>query len=68
MERAHYSVSGLVNETTRTHIKNALEKVDGVSKVCVDLGRSTVEVMYNEPASEADIENCIADTGFNINI
>lgn len=30
--------------------------------------RSTVEVMYNEPASKAEIENCIADTGFNINI
>jgi copper chaperone CopZ len=66
MEREHYIVDGLVNENMKTQVKNALEKIDGVSNVCVDLGRGSVEVMYNEPATQEEIKNCIENTGHNI--
>lgn len=66
MKRVHYKVDGLVNETTRTHAKNAIEKIDGVKTICVDLGRDSIEVIYNDPASREEIESCIKDTGFTI--
>jgi len=66
MERKHYIVDGLANENMKTQIKNALEKIDGVNNVCVDLGRGSVEVIYNQPATQEEIENCIENTGHNI--
>lgn len=66
MDRVHYNVTGLVNNSTKTQIKNALDKIEGVQEVCVDLGRSTIEVVYNESVSEADVKNCIEGTGFSI--
>lgn len=66
MERKHYIVDGLANENMKTQVKNALEKIDGVSKVCVDLARGSVEVVYNEPASQEEIKSCIENTGHNV--
>lgn len=66
MERVHYSVTGLVNNSTKTQIKNALDKIEGVQEVCVDLGRSTIEVAYNDNVSESEVRNCIEETGFAI--
>ncbi|MEG1004357.1 heavy-metal-associated domain-containing protein [Clostridium sp.] len=66
MNREHYVVNGLVNESVKTQMKNSLEKIDGVNKVCVDLGRGSVEVIYGEPATKSEIENCIESTGHQI--
>jgi len=66
MERKHYIVDGLVNENMKTQVKNALKKIEGVSNVCVDLGRGSIEVMYNEPASQEEIKSCIENTGHSI--
>lgn len=66
MDRVHYNITGLVNESAKTQMKNSLEKVDGVSNVCVDLGRSSVEVMFNKPATCDTIKSCIESTGHNI--
>lgn len=66
MDRVNYNVTGLVNNSTKTQIKNALDKIEGVQEVCVDLGRSTIEVVYNESVTEADVKNCIEETGFSI--
>ena len=66
MEREHYIVDGLVNENMKTQVKNALERIDGVSNVCVDLGRGSVEVMYNQPATPEEIKSCIENTGHNV--
>ena len=66
MEREHYIVDGLANENMKTQVKNALEKIDGVSKVCVDLGSGSVEVVYNEPATQEQIKNCIENIGHNV--
>ena len=66
MEREHYIVDGLANENMKTQVKNALEKIDGVNNVCVDLGRGSVEVIYNEPATQEQIKRCIENTGHNV--
>lgn len=66
MEREHYIVDGLANENMKTQVKNALEKIEGVNKVCVDLARGSVEVIYNEPATPDEIRSCIENTGHHI--
>lgn len=66
MERKHYIVDGLANENMKTQVKNALEKIEGVNKVCVDLARGSVEVIYNEPATQDEIKSCIENTGHHI--
>lgn len=66
MEREHYIVDGLANENMKTQVKNALENVQGVNKVCVDLARGSVEVIYNMPATNEEIKRCIENTGHHI--
>lgn len=66
MERAHYTVTGLLNNTAKTQVKNALEKLDGIQQVNVDLGRSTIEVAYNESVTESEVRCCIEETGFHV--
>lgn len=66
MKRKHYMVNGLANENMKTQIKNALENIDGVNNVCVDLGHGSVEVMYNSPVTSEDIVDCIENTGHDI--
>ena len=67
MHRVHYNVSGLQNSETKTQIKNALNKIDGVSMINVDLGESSIEVGYNDSTTESTIRACIENTGFQIN-
>lgn len=67
MHRVHYNVSGLLNSETKTQIKNALNKIDGVSMINVDLGESSIEVGYNDSANESTIKACIKNTGCQIN-
>ena len=59
MNRVHYEVNNLVNSTSKTQLKNALDKVEGVQNVCVDMARGTVEVIYSDEANESKIKNCI---------
>ena len=66
MNRVHYEVNNLVNSTSKTQLKNALDKVEGVQNVCVDMARGTVEVIYSDEANESKIKNCIEDSGFNV--
>ncbi len=60
------SVSGMQNKTNKTQIKNALDKIEGVQEVGVNLTTGTVKVEYNDPATENQIKNCIEHTGFKI--
>ena len=66
MNTVHYQVDGLVNTPIKTQVKNALEKLDGVQKVIIDLHRSSVEVDYNEPAKENEIRTEIEHVGCRI--
>lgn len=66
MQKEHYIVDGLANENMKTQVKNALENIQGVKKVCVDLARGSVEVMYNIPATNEEIKRSIENTGHHI--
>jgi copper chaperone CopZ len=66
MNSVHYQVNGLVNTPMKTQVKNALEKLDGVQKVNIDLHRGSVEVDYNEPAKETEIRTEIEHVGCRI--
>ncbi len=63
MQRVHYNVTRLVNEQMKNDVKNALNKIDGVQIVNVDMGRSTIEVDYNESIDEARIKESIERVG-----
>lgn len=60
------SVSGIKNKDQKTQIKNSLNKIEGVGEVGVNLATGTLDIKYNDPATEADIKNCIENTGFKI--
>jgi copper chaperone len=60
------SVSGIPNKECKTQIKNALDKLEGVQEVGVNLSTSTIKVEYNEPATANQIKDCIENTGFKI--
>ncbi len=60
------SVSGIQNKECKTQIKNALNKIDGVNEVGVNLASGTVEIQYNDPATEIELKDCIENTGFKI--
>lgn len=66
MYREHYLVNGLTNSNMKTQVKNALKDIDGVNQVWVNLAKETVEVIYNEPATESEIINCIENTGHSV--
>lgn len=66
MNKVHYNVSGLLNNQIKTQVKNALNDLDGVQKVNVDLGRSSIEVGYNKAISEEEIRNGIEHVGCTI--
>jgi copper chaperone CopZ len=53
------SVSGIQNKENKTQIKNALNKIEGVNEVGVNLATGTIEISYNQPATENEIKNCI---------
>lgn len=66
MNNVHYNVHGLYNTPMKTQLKNALEELDGVQKVNIDLVRGTVEVGYNEATKEKDIRSTIENVGCKI--
>lgn len=59
-------ISGIQNKECKTQIKNALNKLDGVSDVGVDMASGTVQVKYSDPATENELKSCIEHTGFKI--
>ena len=53
------SVSGIQHKDQKTQIKNSLNKIEGVGEVGANLATGTLDIKYNDPATEADIKNCI---------
>ncbi len=66
MNKVHYNISGLQNSNVKTQLKNALNNIDGISMVNIDMGRSTIEVGYNEATDENNIKSCIENVGCKI--
>lgn len=63
MIRSHYNVSRLLNTQMKTQVKNALNEIEGVKMVNVDLARSSIEVGYDEYLDESTIKQCIENVG-----
>jgi copper chaperone len=66
MKNVHYNVSGLANSESKTKVQNALDRLEGVQQINVDLARGTIEIAFNEPADENKIKKCIENTGYYI--
>lgn len=66
MKLVHYNVGGLAGTQSKTKVKNALDEIEGVQDVSVDLSRGTMDIQYNEPATPEKIETCIKNTGYEI--
>lgn len=66
MKTVHYNVDGMVYPESKTKLYNSLDKIEGVRKIAVDIARATVEVEFNEPATERTIKNCIMRTGYDV--
>jgi len=47
----------------KTQVKNALDKIDGVQMVNVDLVSGSIEVGFNESTDKNQIKQCIEHTG-----
>jgi copper chaperone CopZ len=66
MKLVHYNVGGLAGTQSKTKVKNALDEIEGVQDISVDLSRGTMDIQYNEPATPEAIEKCIKNTGYEI--
>ena len=66
MKLVHYNVGGMAGTQSKTKVKNALDKIEGVQDISVDISRGTMDVQYNEPATPEAIEICIKNTGYDI--
>ncbi len=66
MNTMHCGVTGIQNKESKTQIKNALKKIEGVQEVGVDMMASTIKVDFNEPATENQLKACIENTGHKI--
>lgn len=66
MDTVHYNVSGMAGSESKTKIKNALDEIEGVQEVAVDIARGTVEIKYNNTANLENIKQCIEKTGYKI--
>lgn len=66
MNKVHYNVTGLLNNQIKTQLKNALNDLDGVQKINIDLGRSSVEVGFNNSISEQEVRHGIEHVGCKI--
>ena len=66
MKQVLCSVSGLQNQAHKTQIKNALNKMEGIRSVGIDMSTGAVDVKYADPATEATIKDCIEHTGVKI--
>ena len=49
------NVSGIQNKEQKTQIKNSLNKIEGVREVGVNLATGTIDIKYNEPATEINV-------------
>lgn len=66
MDRVQYNISGVENVLKKTAIQNALNKVDGVGMVNIDMVKSHIEVGFSDPATEQQIQQAIERTGTHI--
>ncbi|GKX32285.1 hypothetical protein SH1V18_47650 [Vallitalea longa] len=67
MQNINIRIDGIKNETEKQHIKNALDKIDGINEIAVNPAKRTIQVSYNPPSTEEEIIECIRSMGHDIN-
>lgn len=60
------NVSGIQDKKCKAQIKQALDKIQGVQEIGINMTTGTIKVEYNQPATENDIKSCIENTGYKI--
>ncbi len=66
MNKIHYNITGIQNSEIKTQLKNALDKIDGISMINIDAARGSIEVGYNQATDENTIKSCIENVGCNV--
>lgn len=64
--KSELSVPGMTCNNCVAHVQKAVEGVDGVEKVIVDLKSKKVDVQYKETATLAQISQAISDAGYEV--
>ncbi len=67
LQSLNIHVDGIRNDTEKQHIKNALEKIEGVGEIAVNPADRAIKVSYNPPSTEEEIIECIRSMGYDIN-
>jgi len=66
MERKTLSVTGMSCNGCEQNVENALQNVEGVSRVDADHEGDTVEVVAEDDVANEDIEAAIEDAGYDV--
>jgi len=66
MERKTLSVTGMSCNGCEQNVKNALQNVEGVTRVDADHEGDTVEVVAEDSVADGDIEAAIEDAGYDV--
>jgi len=66
MERETISVTGMSCNGCEQNVENALQNVEGVSRVDADHEGDTVEVVAEDGVADEDIEAAIEDAGYDV--
>ncbi len=68
MKRVLFKVNGIRNNTDKVQLKKALDKIDGIGGVAVNPVESSIEVEYNPPATQQEIQERIESTGHEVTL
>lgn len=66
MERKTISVTGMSCNGCEQNVENALQNIEGVSRVEADHEADTVEVVVENDVNEADLDAAIEDAGYDV--
>lgn len=66
MERRTISVSGMSCDGCEQNVKNALQNVEGVSRVEADHEAETVEFVAEDGVADDDVEAAIENAGYDV--
>lgn len=58
------NVDGMSCNNCAKHVKNALEELDQVKEVIVNLDEKNAELSYESEIDEKEIENAITEAGY----
>lgn len=60
------NVNGIQNTQMKTQLKNALNKINGIRSVDVNMEESTIDVEYSNKTDAKVIQDCIENVGCKI--